>query len=194
MSPGRIALLISILSLLTPPNIFSITFCNIRGLRSNFQSVEHHLSSTKPHLLFLTETQVSEATNSNPFSVPSYFLYPHFRSQAGCCVYVCNDLTCFRAHALESSEFSTIWFRLQSHSLTKFFCAVYLSPNSSDYRKFFDYLTSKYGSLSFCGDLHSWRLQCSPPALAFLSFPSSSSPLQNYMHRITHTSFTQNYY
>ncbi|MPC41753.1 hypothetical protein E2C01_035357 [Portunus trituberculatus] len=29
------------------------------------------------------------------------------------------------------------------HSLTKFICAVYLFPNSSDYSKFFDYLTSK---------------------------------------------------
>ena len=147
----------------TPLTFFSINFCNIRGLRSDFQSVEHHLSSTKPHLLFLTETQVSEATDSNPFSVPSYFLYSHFRSKAGCCVYVRNDITCSRAHALESSEFSTIWLRLQSHSLTKFFCAVYLSPNSSDYRKFFDYLTSKvehiltlfpFAEISILGDFN----------------------------------------
>ena len=41
----------------TPLTFFSISFCNIRGLRSNFQSVEHHLSSTKPHL-FLSETGV----------------------------------------------------------------------------------------------------------------------------------------
>ncbi|MPC99936.1 hypothetical protein E2C01_095383 [Portunus trituberculatus] len=40
-------------------NFFYINFSNIHGLRSNFQSVEHHLSSTKPHLLFLTETQLS---------------------------------------------------------------------------------------------------------------------------------------
>ncbi|MPC84149.1 hypothetical protein E2C01_078877 [Portunus trituberculatus] len=52
----------------------------------------------------------------------------------GCCVYVRNDLTCSHTHALESSEFSTIWLRLNSHSLTKFICAVYLSSNSSDYR------------------------------------------------------------
>merc|ERR1712035_280336 len=119
----------------------SINFCNIRGLRSNFQSVEHHLSSAKPHLLFLTETQVSVATDSRPFSVPSYFLYTHFQTKAGCCVYVRNDITCSRA--LETSEFSTIWLRLQSCSLTKYICAVYLSPPSSDYVKFFDYLTSK---------------------------------------------------
>ncbi|MPC48072.1 hypothetical protein E2C01_041837 [Portunus trituberculatus] len=115
-------------------NFFYINFCIIRGLRSNFRSVEHHLSSTKPHLLFLTETQLSEATDSGLFSVPSYFLYSHFRPKAGYCVYVRNDLTCSRAHALESSEFSTIWLRLNSHSLTKLICVVYLSPNSSDHK------------------------------------------------------------
>ena len=82
-------------------------------------------------------------TDSSPFSVPSYFLYPYFQSKAGCCAYVRNDITCSRAHNLESIEFSTIWLRLQCHSLTKFIYAVYLSPNYSDCVKFFDYLTSK---------------------------------------------------
>ncbi|MPD05623.1 hypothetical protein E2C01_101375 [Portunus trituberculatus] len=34
----------------TSLNFFYINFCNIRGHRSNFQSAEHHLFSTKPHL------------------------------------------------------------------------------------------------------------------------------------------------
>ncbi|MPC49657.1 hypothetical protein E2C01_043467 [Portunus trituberculatus] len=34
----------------TSLNFFYINFCNIHSLRSNFQSVEHHLSSTKPYL------------------------------------------------------------------------------------------------------------------------------------------------
>ncbi|MPC44130.1 hypothetical protein E2C01_037794 [Portunus trituberculatus] len=94
----------------TSLNIFYINFCNIRGLRSNLQFVQHHLSSVKSGFLFLTETQLSEATDSSLFSVPSYFLYSHFLSKAGCCVYVrSNVLTCSRAHALASSEFSTIW-------------------------------------------------------------------------------------
>ncbi|MPC38563.1 hypothetical protein E2C01_032072 [Portunus trituberculatus] len=84
----------------TSLNFFFINFCNIRGLRSNFQSVEYHLSSTKPHLLFLTETQMSEATDITPFSVPSCFLYSHFRS-----------------NSLESSEFSTIWLRLNMEQI-----------------------------------------------------------------------------
>ncbi|MPC56681.1 hypothetical protein E2C01_050646 [Portunus trituberculatus] len=49
---------------------FYTNFCNIRDLRSNFQSVEHHLSSTKPHIIFLIETQLSEAPESSPFTVP----------------------------------------------------------------------------------------------------------------------------
>ncbi|MPC91300.1 hypothetical protein E2C01_086325 [Portunus trituberculatus] len=129
--------------LYTSLNFFFIYFCNIRCLRSNFQSVEHHLSSAKPHHLFLTEIQLSEATDKSPFSVPSYFLYPHFRFKDGCCVYVRNDLACFHAHALESSELITICLRLNSHSLNKVICAVYLSHNSSDYKKYFAYLTSK---------------------------------------------------
>ena len=109
MSPGWTTPLLDDLGCLdTSSNSFLIDFCNIRGLRSNFQSVEHHLSCTKPHLLFLSERQLSIATASNPFSVPFYFLYPHFQSKAGCCVYVCNNITCSRAHNLESSDFSTI--------------------------------------------------------------------------------------
>ncbi|MPC59609.1 hypothetical protein E2C01_053633 [Portunus trituberculatus] len=127
----------------TSLNFFFINFCNIRYLRPNFQSVEHSLSSTIPHLLFLTKTQLPDATDSSPFSVPSYLLYTHFRSKAGCYVYVRIDLTCSRSHALESSKFSTIWIRLKRHSLNKFFSAIYLSHNSSNYRKLFDYLTSE---------------------------------------------------
>ena len=144
-------------------NFFYINFCNIRGLRSNFHSVEHHLSSSKPHLLFLTETQVSGATDSNLYSVPSYCLYPNFKTKAGCCVYVRNDILCSRAPNLDSTEFSTIWLRLNCHSSTKYICAVYLSPNSTNYVKFFDYLNSKvehilthspFAEISILGDFN----------------------------------------
>ena len=129
--------------LVTFYNTFSLDFCNIRGLISNFEFMEHYLSSTKPHLLFLTETQLSVTTDSSSFSIPSYIFYPHFQPKAGCCVYLRNDITCFHPHNFESLEFSIIWLRLQCHSLIKCMCAAYLSPNSSDYVKFSDYLTSK---------------------------------------------------
>ncbi len=116
---------------------FFTNFCNILGLRSNFHFIEHHLSSSKPHLLFLTETKVSGAAESNLYSVLSYCPYCNFQSRAGCCVYVRNDILCSRYPNLDSTEFSTIWLRLNCHSATKYICAVYLSPNSPDYVNFF---------------------------------------------------------
>ena len=52
---------------------------------------------------------------------------------------------------------------LSSDFLAKYICAVYLSPNSSDYVKFFDYLTFKveyilshfpYAEISILGDFN----------------------------------------
>lgn len=49
-------------------NYLSINFCSILGSCFNLYSVEHHLFS-KLHL-FLSESQVSEVTDSNLYSVP----------------------------------------------------------------------------------------------------------------------------
>ena len=95
----------------TSSHIFPLYFCNIRGFRYSFQYVEQHPSSTNPYFLFLTETQCSVTTDSSPFAVPSYFLYRHFQSKAGSFAYVRNDITCFRANNLESSDYSNIWLR-----------------------------------------------------------------------------------
>ncbi len=91
-------------------NFLLTSLCNIWGHRSNFNSGKHHFSS-KHQLLFLIEI-VSEATDGNLYSAPSRFFYPKFHTKAGCCVYVCNETTCSRAHNLDSSEFSTIWVKL----------------------------------------------------------------------------------
>ena len=77
MSPAWITPLKTTLGVLTLPLILFLDFCNINGLRSNFQSVELHLSSTKPHLLFLTETQLPVTTDSSPFLLfpPTFSLH-----------------------------------------------------------------------------------------------------------------------
>src|ERR1700755_743886 len=124
-------------------SIFFINFCNTRSLHSNLHFVEHHLSSKRPHLLFLTETQMFDRSDNKPYSVFYYCLYLQFSAKGGCCAYVRNDVVCSRVSNLESSEFSTLWLRLSCHSTTKFIYSVYLSPNSTDYPKFFDYLNSK---------------------------------------------------
>lgn len=64
-----------------------VNFCNISGISTNFLFVEPHLLHTYRHLLFLTETQVSIATNSKSFSF--CFLNPEFKSKDDCCMYIC---------------------------------------------------------------------------------------------------------
>src|SRR5256885_14526737 len=99
---------------------FVTHFCNIRGLCSNFPDVEHHLFSTKPHLLFLTETQLSERSDSNPYSVPSYCLYPQFSSNGGCCAYVCYDVSFSLVFQFGFPLFFTFFFWPSFLSITKF--------------------------------------------------------------------------
>src|ERR1700755_1792860 len=90
--------------------------------------------------VILTETQMFERSDSKPYSVSSYCLYPQFSAKGSCCSYVRNDVVCSRVSNLESYEFSTLWLRQSCYSTTKFICSVYLSPYSTDYPKFFDYL------------------------------------------------------
>ncbi|KAL7632739.1 UNVERIFIED_CONTAM: hypothetical protein RMT77_016940 [Armadillidium vulgare] len=175
---------------------FFINFCNIRGLFTNFHFVEHHLSSSRPHLLFLTETQVSECSDSKPYSVSSYCLYPQFSAKGGCCAYVRNDFVCSRVSNLESSEFSTLWLKLSCNSTTKFICPVYLSPNSTDYPKFFDYLNSKiehilssspFSEIIILGDFNvhhrQWLSSSSHDPAGELAFNFS---IQNNLEQLVH--------
>ena len=99
---------------------FFFNFCNIRNLFSNSPFVEHHLSSSKPDLFFLTETQMYECADSKTFSVTFYCLYPQFSAKGGCCACVRNDVICSRVSNLESPEFSTLWQKLSRSSTTKF--------------------------------------------------------------------------
>lgn len=85
-------------------NFLFINFCNTCGLESIFYV------RTTTSSVFLTNSQVSEATDSSRYFVPFlHFLYPQFQCKDGCYVYVNNDITCYRAKNLESSEFSIIW-------------------------------------------------------------------------------------
>ena len=43
----------------------SITFANVRGLRSNLASVEHYLTASRPNLLLLSETQLDRDSFSS---------------------------------------------------------------------------------------------------------------------------------
>ena len=61
---------------------FFINFCNIRGLFTNFPFVEHHLSSSKPHLLFLTETRCLSVLTANLILLPPTVSILNFQPKA----------------------------------------------------------------------------------------------------------------
>ena len=128
-------------------NQLNINFCNIRGLSSNFSSVEHHLQISKPHILALTETQLAAAASISPFQVSNYTLYPSFRFKGGLCVYSRSDLPLSRLYHLENSNFDVIWLKVCISSSTKFICCLYRSPNSNDFNNLYTYLTSSIEQL-----------------------------------------------
>lgn len=56
----------------------------------------------------LTETQVSEASDSNLHFIPSYFFYSKLWSKARCCVYALMPI-------IYTKTFSNIWLRFRCH-------------------------------------------------------------------------------
>ena len=91
----------------------------------------------------MSETQISDSSDTACFNVPSYYLYSNFSPNGGCCAYVREDVVCSRVQRLESDEFPTVWLRLTCQSSTKYICSLYLSSNKTDYTKFFQFLNSK---------------------------------------------------
>ena len=76
----------------------SISFCNIRGLFSNLNSVHQHLQSSSPHALFLTETKI-RPLDPNDTSIlsphlkcPGYELFPSFFPNGGICAFIRSDV------------------------------------------------------------------------------------------------------
>jgi hypothetical protein len=66
--------------------LLSLGAANIRALSGNHASVENHLAKHHPHILFLSETQVSDHSPSP--NISSYFLQPKFRFKGGVCSHI----------------------------------------------------------------------------------------------------------
>ena len=82
----------------THSKLFSISYCNIRGLSSNLNSVHQYLQSSNPHAIFLTETKIKPLDpNDNSIlcphlKCPSYELFSSFFPNGGVCAYVRSDV------------------------------------------------------------------------------------------------------
>ena len=120
---------------LTSPSSLNLSFTNIRGLRSNFSSVESYLLQSSPDLLALCETNLSSAVSSCDLSVDGYLPLVRKDSNShmlGLGVYIRKNSPICRETRFESSDYSFMCFRLAPlHSIT-FLFILYRSPSSQD--------------------------------------------------------------
>ena len=126
---------------------FSIHYTNIRGLSSNFSSVESHLATSSPNLFLLSETQLSSQSSPDPFQISHYNLYSRFQSKGGVCAYCNINTPIARLMDLESPHFDVLWLKIYLPTTTIFLCFCYCSPNATNFPSFFEYLTSCHESL-----------------------------------------------
>ena len=126
---------------------FTIHYTNIRGLNSNFSSVESHLATSSPNLFLLSETQLSSQSSPDPFQISHYNLYSRFRSKGGVCAYCNINTPIARLMGLESPHFDVLWLKIYLLTTTIFLCFCYCSPNATNFPSFFEYLTSCHDSL-----------------------------------------------
>ena len=103
-------------------NSLKLSFTNIRGLRSDFESF---LESNSPNILALYETNLDDSIDSGSFSVSGYL--PLIRKDSGThmhslAVYVKEGLPFARDLSLENSADSYVCFLLALlHSVSYFF-------------------------------------------------------------------------
>ena len=111
----------------TPDPFFSIHYSNIRGLASNFSSVEHHIATTLPNILLLSETQLSSTVSPDPYQISHYNLLPRFRFKRGVCAYYNITTPVARLIDLESPDFDVLWLKICLPTSTTFLCFSYCS-------------------------------------------------------------------
>ena len=111
---------------------FSIHYTNIRGLNSNFSSVESHLATSSPKLFLLSETQLSSQSSPDPFQISHYNLYSRFRSKGGVCAYCNINTPIARLMDLESTHFDVLRLKIYLPTTTIFLCFCYCSPNATN--------------------------------------------------------------
>ena len=129
------------------PGNITIDFCNIRGLKSNFISVEHHLTTNSPTLLLLSEVQLSTDASPDLYQVSNYNLFTNFRSKRGVCAYSNINTPVARLVEYESHDFDIIWLKVSLPTITLFICLIYHSPNSNDHLQLYRHLTTCHESL-----------------------------------------------
>ena len=116
------------------PRDLSISFSNIRGLRTNFTQCEAYLSSASPDILALCETNLDESISSGSFFVPGYLPLIRLDSNThmhGLGVFVKDNVPFARVPLLELEGESFMCLRLSLIHSTSFIFFLYRSPSST---------------------------------------------------------------
>src|ERR1700755_2032418 len=118
----------------------SITFANVRGLRSNLASVEHYLTTSLPNLLLLSETQLDRDSFSSNLNVSNYNFFHNLRLNGGVCAYININTPVTRLVNLESPNLDVLWLKICLPTTTIILCLCYCSPNGTVFQFFFNIL------------------------------------------------------
>ena len=129
--------------------LFSIPFCNIRGLSSNLNPEHQHLQSSNPHALFLTETKIkpldpSDNSILSPYlKCPGYEVFSSFFPYGNVCSLICSDVQSSRLQQFDlvNLGFQLIWMKISLPNTSKFICILYCLPNSINHEFLFDHLS-----------------------------------------------------
>ncbi len=117
------------------PAHFTLSYTNIRGLRSNINSVQSFLIQNSPDVLAMCETNLNPGISSSDFSVDGYL--PLIRKDSdshmhGLAVYARSNLPLARECTLESPNHPYMCFRLSLLHSTSYLFFLYRSPSSYD--------------------------------------------------------------
>ena len=129
--------------------LFSISFCNIRGLSSNLNSVHQYLQSSKPQALFLTDTKINPlGPNDNSIlcphlEYPGYEPFSSFFPYGGVCAYVLSDVQSSLLPQFDriNPGSQLIWMKISQPHTSTFICTLSRSPNSTNHELLFDHLS-----------------------------------------------------
>ncbi|XP_039748169.1 uncharacterized protein LOC120625207 [Pararge aegeria] len=123
---------------------FTVHLSNIRGLHSNLYAVHHHLETSKPHMLFLTETQIVSPADVGYLQYPGYSLEHNFKPRAGVCMYVRDNICCQRLRNLEVPNFSVLWCLVDTGLERTIYACVYRSHSGDqETTQLFNYLCER---------------------------------------------------
>ena len=89
---------------------------NIRGLRTNWDFLEHDLLTTSLHIFCVSESFLNSKISGEPFAVPGYSFrrdQPNDSSWGGLIVFYSYSVTCIRMHELEYPQLEIICLKLQ---------------------------------------------------------------------------------